>query len=79
MWSLRGESSRALLSEMLKGMPREHPPTKMAANLLKFETPEFTEFVIERRWHQIPAESGCRFGIEDLDSKQPLDDSSSAK
>jgi NAD(P)-dependent dehydrogenase (short-subunit alcohol dehydrogenase family) len=71
-----------ILSEMLKSIPREHLPPKVAASLPDFETPEFTGLVVERLWRDpqrmalsgeslIGAELGLRYGIRDLDGKQP--------
>jgi len=72
-----------ILSDMIKSIPREHLPPHLAASLPNFETPEFTGLVIERLWRDpermklsgealIGAELGHRYGIKDLDSKQPL-------
>ncbi len=71
-----------ILSEMLKSIPREDLPPKVAASLPDFETPEFTGLVVERLWRDpqrmalsgeslIGAELGLRYGIRDLDGKQP--------
>lgn len=71
-----------ILSEMLKSIPREHLPPHVAADLPNFETPDFTGLVIERLWRDpermalsgetlIGAELGRRYGIKDLDGKQP--------
>lgn len=72
-----------ILSEVLKSIPREHLTPELAARLPAFETPEFTGLVIERLWRDpermalsgealIGAELGKRYGIKDLDGKQPL-------
>ena len=72
-----------ILSDMLKSYPREQLPPSVAASLPNFETPEFTGLVIERLWRDpermalsgealIGAELGLRFGIKDLDGKQPI-------
>ena len=72
-----------ILSDMLKSFPREQLPPSVAANLPNFETPEFTGLVIERLWSDpermalsgesvIGAELGLRYGIKDLDGKQPI-------
>jgi NAD(P)-dependent dehydrogenase (short-subunit alcohol dehydrogenase family) len=72
-----------ILSDMLKSFPREQLPPSVAANLPNFETPEFTGLVIERLWSDtermalsgeslIGAELGLRYGIKDLDGKQPM-------
>jgi NAD(P)-dependent dehydrogenase (short-subunit alcohol dehydrogenase family) len=72
-----------ILSDMLKSIPREHLPPNLVASLPNFETPEFTGLVIERLWRDpermslsgealIGADLGRRYGIQDLDGKQPL-------
>jgi NAD(P)-dependent dehydrogenase (short-subunit alcohol dehydrogenase family) len=72
-----------ILSDMLKSFPREQLPPSVAASLPNFETPEFTGLVIERLWRNpermalsgetvIGAELGLRYGIKDLDGKQPI-------
>jgi NAD(P)-dependent dehydrogenase (short-subunit alcohol dehydrogenase family) len=72
-----------VLTDMLKAFPREQLPPAVAASLPNFETPEFTGLVIERLWRDpqrmalsgetlIAAELGLRYGIKDLDGKQPL-------
>ena len=72
-----------ILSDMLKSFPREQLPPSVAASLPNFETPEFTGLVIERLWRDpermslsgqslIGAELGLRYGIRDLDGKQPI-------
>jgi len=72
-----------ILSDMLKSIPREHLPPHVVAGLPNFETPEFTGLVIERLWRDpkrmqlsgealIGAELGRRYGIKDLDGKQPI-------
>ena len=72
-----------ILSDMLKSFPRERLSPSVAASLPNFETPEFTGLVLERLWRDpqrmtlsgeslIGAELGMRYGIEDLDGKQPL-------
>ena len=72
-----------ILSDMLKSFPRERLSPSVAANLPNFETPEFTGLVLERLWQDpqrmtlsgeslIGAELGMRYGIKDLDGKQPL-------
>ena len=68
---------------MLKSIPREQLPPALAARLPAFETPDFTGLVIEKLWRDpqrmalsgetlIAAELGKRYGIVDLDGKQPL-------
>jgi hypothetical protein len=55
----------------------------LLARLPTFETPEFTGLVIERLWRDpermklsgetlIAAELGQRYGIKDLDGKEPI-------
>lgn len=72
-----------ILSDMLKSFPRERLSPSVAASLPNFETPEFTGLVLERLWRDpqrmtlsgeslIGAELGMRYGIKDLDGKQPL-------
>src|SRR5262249_6760356 len=72
-----------ILSDMLKSIPPEQLPPSVAARLPQFETPEFTGLVIERLWRDpermrlsgqclIGAELGQRYGIRDLDGKQPI-------
>jgi NAD(P)-dependent dehydrogenase (short-subunit alcohol dehydrogenase family) len=72
-----------ILTEMLQSIPREHLPPDIAANLPNFETPDFTGLVLERLWRDpermalsgqtlIGAELGLRYGIRDLDGKQPM-------
>jgi hypothetical protein len=67
----------------LKSFPREQLPANVVAKLPNFETPEFTGLVIERLWRDpermkssgealIGAELGLRYGIHDLDGKQPM-------
>ena len=71
-----------VLTDMLKSIPRQHLPPEVAADLPNFETPEFTGLVIEQLWRDpermamsgetlIGAELGRRYGIKDLDGKQP--------
>ncbi len=72
-----------ILTEMLQSIPRDRMPSELAARLPAFETPDFTGLVIERLWRDpermalsgeslIAAELGQRYGIADLDGKQPL-------
>jgi NAD(P)-dependent dehydrogenase (short-subunit alcohol dehydrogenase family) len=72
-----------ILSDMLKSFPRQQLPASVAAKLPNFETPEFTGLVVERLWRDpermkssgealIGAELGLRYGIHDLDGKQPM-------
>lgn len=72
-----------ILTDMLKAYRRDQLPPHVAAMLPNFETPEFTGLVVERLWRDpermslsgeslIGAELGLRYGIKDLDGKQPL-------
>lgn len=71
-----------VLTDWLKAVPREHIPPAVLADLPHFESPEFTGLVIERLWRDpermamsgeslIGAELGLKYGIKDLDGKQP--------
>jgi NAD(P)-dependent dehydrogenase (short-subunit alcohol dehydrogenase family) len=71
-----------VLTELLKSIPSQHLPPELAARLPYFETPDFTGLVIERLWRDpermtlsgeslVAAELGLRYGIRDLDGKQP--------
>lgn len=71
-----------ILTDKLKTMPREYLSPAVIAALPTFETPEFTGLVIEYLWRSpermqlsgqamIGAELGQRFGIKDIDGKQP--------
>lgn len=73
-----------ILTEMIKSIPEEHLPTDVRDSLPQWEHPEFTGFVIDalRRDPElaelsgralIGAELGKRYGITDLDGKQPID------
>lgn len=70
-------------TDMFNTIPREHLPPAIIAALPTFETPEFTGLVIEQLWRSpermqlsgqtlIGAELGERFGIKDIDGKQPI-------
>ncbi|MCR5942708.1 SDR family NAD(P)-dependent oxidoreductase [Ochrobactrum sp. XJ1] len=71
-----------ILSDELKAVPREYIPQNVLDDLPNFETPEFTGLVIEALWRDpermrlsgetlIGANLGTRYGIKDLDGKQP--------
>lgn len=71
-----------ILTDKFKTIPREHLPAAVVAAMPTFETPEFTGLVIEHLWRSpermqlsgqvlIGAELGQRFGIKDIDGKQP--------
>jgi len=72
-----------ILTEMLQSIPSDKLPPALAARLPSFETPDFTGLVIEKLWRDpermalsgetlIAAELGKRYGIADIDGKQPL-------
>jgi NAD(P)-dependent dehydrogenase (short-subunit alcohol dehydrogenase family) len=71
-----------ILTDMLKAVPVDYLPPEVATDLPNFETPEFTGLVLERLWRDpdrlgysgktvVSAELGKRFGIRDLDGKEP--------
>jgi NAD(P)-dependent dehydrogenase (short-subunit alcohol dehydrogenase family) len=71
-----------IMTDELKAVPKEYLPPAMIEDLPNWETPEFTGLVIERLWRDparmalsgetlTGAELGLRFGIKDLDGKQP--------
>jgi NAD(P)-dependent dehydrogenase (short-subunit alcohol dehydrogenase family) len=73
-----------ILSDMIKALPEEHRTPELKAMLPEFETPEFSGLVIaamladpERRTlsgkAHIGARLGQRYGIRDIDGKQPRD------
>jgi NAD(P)-dependent dehydrogenase (short-subunit alcohol dehydrogenase family) len=72
-----------VLTDAVKAIPPEHLPEELRANLPNWETPEFTGLVINALADApdlaalsgqalIGAELGTRFGIVDLDGKQPI-------
>lgn len=72
-----------VLTDIFKTVPHEHLPPDVRASLPNFETPEFSGIVIEHLWRSpermslsgktlIGAELGERFGIKDIDGKQPI-------
>lgn len=73
-----------ILTEMITSIPAEHLPDDVREKLAQWEHPEFTALVIdalardpqlaEMSGHTlIGAELGRRYGITDLDGKQPID------
>lgn len=73
-----------ILSDMIKALPEEHKSPELKAMLPEFETPEFSGLVIaamlddpERKTlsgkAHIGAHLGRKYGIRDLDGKQPRD------
>jgi NAD(P)-dependent dehydrogenase (short-subunit alcohol dehydrogenase family) len=72
-----------ILTDAVKAIPVEFLPEDLRANLPNWETPEFTGLVIDALAHDpdlmtlsgralIGAELGERYGIIDLDGKQPI-------
>ena len=72
-----------ILTDAVKSMPPEHIPDDLRAMLPQFETPEFTALVINALYRDpelmtlngqalIGAELGERYGLHDLDGKQPI-------
>jgi NAD(P)-dependent dehydrogenase (short-subunit alcohol dehydrogenase family) len=72
-----------VLTDAVRTIPPEHLPEELRANLPNWETPEFTGLVINALADApdlaalsgqalIGAELGMRFGIVDLDGKQPV-------
>jgi NAD(P)-dependent dehydrogenase (short-subunit alcohol dehydrogenase family) len=72
-----------ILSDALKTMPPEMLPDHVRARLPQWETPEFTGLVLDALYHDpdiaslsgqalIGAELGQRYGVKDLDGKQPI-------
>lgn len=73
-----------ILTEMIKAIPREHLPDDFRNQLEQWEHPEFTGLVLDALYRDpqlmrlsghtlIGAELGRRYGIRDLDGKQPSD------
>lgn len=73
-----------ILSDQIKALPEEYKTPELRAMLPDFETPEFTGLVLaalladpDRKAQSgkalIGAELGRRYGIRDLDGKQPRD------
>lgn len=72
-----------ILTDAVKAMPPEMIPDDLRAMLPMWETPEFTGLVLDALYHDpdllalsgqalIGAEMAERYGIKDLDGKQPL-------
>jgi NAD(P)-dependent dehydrogenase (short-subunit alcohol dehydrogenase family) len=72
-----------VLTDAVKAIPPEHLPEELRASLPNWETPEFTGLIINALADApdlaalsgqalIGAELGTRFGILDLDGKQPI-------
>jgi NAD(P)-dependent dehydrogenase (short-subunit alcohol dehydrogenase family) len=72
-----------ILTDEVKAMPPEMIPEDLRAMLPMWETPEFTGLVIDALYHDpglmalsgqalIGAELAERYGIKDLDGKQPI-------
>lgn len=72
-----------ILTEVIKSLPPEMLPEDLRAMLPQFETPEFTGLVIEALSRDpelsqlsgkalIGADLGVKYGIKDLDGKQPI-------
>jgi NAD(P)-dependent dehydrogenase (short-subunit alcohol dehydrogenase family) len=73
-----------ILTDMVKSIPPEHLPEDIQKQLPQWEHPEFTAFVLDALYRDehlpklsghtlIGAELGRRYGITDLDGKQPID------
>lgn len=73
-----------ILTEMIKSIPSEHLPDDFREQLAQWEHPEFTGLVLDALYRDpdlldlsghtlIGAELGRRYGITDLDGKQPVD------
>jgi NAD(P)-dependent dehydrogenase (short-subunit alcohol dehydrogenase family) len=73
-----------ILTEMIKSIPAEHLPDDFREQLAQWEHPEFTGLVLDALYRDpdllelsghtlIGAELGRRYGITDLDGKQPVD------
>jgi NAD(P)-dependent dehydrogenase (short-subunit alcohol dehydrogenase family) len=73
-----------ILTEMIKSIPKEHIPDDFRQQMEQWEHPEFTGLVLDALYRDpnllelsghtlIGAELGRRYGIRDLDGKQPVD------
>lgn len=71
-----------VLTDALKAIPEQHLPASARASFALFERPEFTGLIIERLWRDpgrmalsgetlIAAELGKRYGVKDIDGKEP--------
>jgi NAD(P)-dependent dehydrogenase (short-subunit alcohol dehydrogenase family) len=72
-----------VMTDALAAMPRERVPDDLRAKLPQFERPEFSALVIHALFHDpqlrelsgsalIGAELGMKYGIKDIDGKQPI-------
>jgi NAD(P)-dependent dehydrogenase (short-subunit alcohol dehydrogenase family) len=72
-----------IMTDALAAMPRERVPEDLRAKLPHFERPEFSALVIDALFHDpqlrefsgnalIGAELGLKYGIKDVDGKQPI-------
>jgi NAD(P)-dependent dehydrogenase (short-subunit alcohol dehydrogenase family) len=72
-----------IMTDALAAMPRDRVPEDLRAQLPQFERPEFSALVIDALFHdpQLPelsgstligAELGIKYGIKDIDGKQPI-------
>jgi NAD(P)-dependent dehydrogenase (short-subunit alcohol dehydrogenase family) len=72
-----------IMTDALAAMPRERVPEDLRAMLPQFERPEFSGLVIEALFRDphlrelsgralIGAELGMKYGIQDIDGKQPI-------
>ncbi|MCH9828727.1 MAG: SDR family NAD(P)-dependent oxidoreductase [Gammaproteobacteria bacterium] len=73
-----------ILTDFVKSLPSEHIPEDLRVMLPQWEHPEFTGLVIDALYRDpelatlsgqalIGAELGRRYGIRDIDGKQPID------
>ncbi|MEC9358137.1 MAG: SDR family NAD(P)-dependent oxidoreductase [Pseudomonadota bacterium] len=73
-----------ILTDFVKSLPPEHIPQDLRTMLPQWEHPEFTGLVIDALYRDlelatlsgqalIGAELGRRYGIKDIDGKQPID------
>ena len=71
-----------VLTDALKAIREQHLPASARASFAQFERPEFTGLIIERLWRDprrmslsgetlIAAELGKRYGVKDIDGKEP--------
>jgi NAD(P)-dependent dehydrogenase (short-subunit alcohol dehydrogenase family) len=72
-----------VMTDALAAMPRERVPEDLRAKLPQFERPEFSALVIDALYQDpqlrglsgsalIGAELGMKYGIKDIDGKQPI-------
>ncbi|BBZ70295.1 short-chain dehydrogenase [Mycobacterium paraseoulense] len=73
-----------VLTEFIEAVPPEQLPDAVRQSLPQWEHPEFTGLVIDALYHDpqlsrlsgralIGAELGRRYGVKDIDGKQPID------